>query len=96
MESVQLKLDDKGYGHFYIMEGNERIAEMEISVAQDNLTVYHTEVLPKVEGKGLAKQLLATMVDYVRRNAMKVIPLCPYVHAQFNRHLDEYADIWGK
>jgi predicted GNAT family acetyltransferase len=96
MESVQLKLDDKGHGHFYILDGNEQIAEMEISVTQDKLTVYHTEVLPKAEGKGLAKQLLVTMVDYARKNTMNVIPLCPYVHAQFKRHPDEYADIWSK
>ena len=27
MESVQLKLDDKGFGHFYLMEGAEQLGE---------------------------------------------------------------------
>ncbi len=96
MEDVKLKLDEKGHGHFYILDQEEEIAEMEISIAESNLTVYHTEVLPKAEGKGLAKVLLATMVDYARKNALKVIPLCPYVHAQFKRHPEEYADVWNK
>ena len=96
MDDAKLKLDEKGQGHFFILDGEEEIAEMEISISEDNLTVYHTEVSPKAEGKGLAKKLLATMVDYARKNALKVIPLCPYVHAQFKRHPEEYADVWNK
>src|SRR5688572_26337669 len=96
MEEVQLTLDEKGHGHFYIPDGEEQIGQMEISVSKDHMTVYHTEVLPKAEGKGLAKKLLITMVDYARKNNLKVVPLCPYVHAQFKRHPEEYADVWSK
>jgi len=96
MDDVKLKLDEKDNGHFYILDGEEQVAEMEISISGNDLTVYHTEVLPKAEGKGLAKKLLATMVDHARKNALKVIPLCPYVHAQFKRHPEEYADVWNK
>ncbi len=94
MEEVQLKLDEKKHGHFYIMENNEQIAEMQIGISGNDLTVYHTEVSPNHEGKGLAKKLLLAMVDYARKNNLKVIALCPYVFAQFKRHAAEYADIW--
>ena len=70
------------------------MGEMVVSVMDDNLTVYHTEVAPEAEGKGLAKKMLQAMVDYSRENHLKVIPLCPYVHAQFKRHPDEYTDLW--
>ena len=96
MEEIQLKLDEKNHGGFYIMNGEEQLGEMEISIRDGKLTVYHTEVSPKLEGKGFAKKLLATMVDYARKNKLKVVPLCPFVHAQFRRHPDEYADIWTK
>jgi predicted GNAT family acetyltransferase len=96
MEDVKLELNEKGHGHFYILDGEEQVSEMVISIGGDMLTVYHTEVLPKAEGKGLAKQLLAAMVDHARKNGLKVIPLCPYVHAQFKRHPDDYADVWHK
>ena len=96
MATIKLELNDNGRGNFLLMEGAEQLGEMEISIKGDNLTVYHTEVLPKAEGKGYAKMLLDTMVDYVRKNGLKVIPLCPYVHAQFKRHPEEYADIWNK
>ena len=94
MEEVKLKLDEKGFGHFYISDGTEEIAEMEISISDDTLTVYHTEVQPKGEGKGLAKILLAAMVAHARMHALKVIPLCTFVHAQFKRHPEEYKDVW--
>jgi uncharacterized protein len=96
MEEVKLNLDDKGHGTFYIMDGEGQIGEMEISISGQNLTVYHTEVATKAEGKGYAKKLLNAMVDHARSNHLKVIPLCPYVHAQFKRHPDEYADVWNK
>lgn len=96
MDEVKLNLDDKGHGAFYIMDGEERIGEMVVGVSKENLTVYHTEVSPKAEGRGYAKKMLNAMVEHARANSLKVIPLCPYVHAQFKRHPQEYADVWEK
>lgn len=94
MDEVLLNLNEKGHGHFYINENDQQVAEMKIGISGNDLTVYHTEVLPKAEGKGLAKILLSAMVDYARKNELKVIALCPYVFAQFKRHPEEYGDIW--
>src|SRR2546423_5963433 len=96
MDEVQLKLDEKNKGAFYIMEGKEQIGEMVISISGSDLTVYHTEVSTRAQGKGLAKNLLDAMVAYARSHSLKVIPLCPYVHVQFKRHPEEYNDIWKK
>ena len=93
MEDVKLELNDAGEGYFYIAEDNEVIGEMVIKISEEVMTVHHTEVYPKGEGKGLGKQLLAGMVDYVRKNKLKVIALCPFVHAQFKRHPETYRDV---
>lgn len=94
MANPELKLDDKGRGAFIITENGEKIAEMVVAIDEENLFVYHTEVSPQAEGKGLAKLLLETMVQHARKHQIKVVPLCPYVHAQFNRHKELYADLW--
>lgn len=94
MAEVQLKLGEKGRGTFILEENNEKIGEMAISVSGNSLTAYHTEVDPGHEGKGLAKILLEAMVKYARENNLQVVPLCPYVHAQFKRHPELYTDIW--
>lgn len=96
MEDIKLTLNDKGRGAFTIEEGNEQPGEMVIGIAGENLTVYHTEVSPEAEGKGYAKKLLTAMVAHARTNNLKVIPLCSFVHAQFKRRPDEYADIWHR
>lgn len=96
MDDVQLKLNEKGHGAFYMMSEEKSLGEMVVSVQDKNLTVYHTEVAAEVEGKGFAKKMLDTMVAYARTNGLKVIPLCPYVHAQFQRHPEDYVDVWQK
>ena len=93
---ITLKLDANGRGSFYIDQSGERVAEMEISIAGKNLTVYHTEVAEALKGQGVAPSLLSTMVAYARDHQLKVIPLCPYVTAQFKRHPELYKDIWNQ
>lgn len=96
MEEIRLKLDEKGHGAFTISEEGELLGEMVISVSGSDLTVYHTEVSGKAQGRGLAKKLLDHMVAHARRNELKVKALCPYVHAQFSRHPEAYADVWNR
>ena len=81
---------------FDVYDENGKAGEMIFDITGSDLTVYHTEVEPEKEGKGYAKLLLDTMVDYVRNHHLKVIPLCPYVHMQFATHEAQYNDIWNK
>ncbi len=96
MEEVTLKLNKEGEGAFYIKDGAAMIGEMVIQIQGSHLTVYHTEVAAEAEGRGLAKKMLTAMVDYARDHQLQVVPLCPYVHAQFRRHEEEYKDVWKK
>ncbi len=96
MDPIQLKLEPNGKGSFFIDRNGERLAEMVIAVDDKNITVYHTEVSPKLKGEGTGTKLLNTMVNYARQHHLKVIALCPFVHAQFNRHKELYADVWNQ
>ena len=96
MDDIQLKLNEHGKGSFFVKDSDEVLAEMELSVLNGNLIVYHTQVSEKLRGLGIATKLLSKMVDYARTNKLKVVPLCPYVLAQFKRHPEQYTDIWNK
>lgn len=96
MVEIKLVLNDKKQGAFHLYEDGKREGEMVIAIDGENLIVYHTEVNPEAEGKGYGKQLFLHLVNYVREHQLKVTPLCPFVHAQFKRHPDEYAAIWNK
>lgn len=96
MNSIELKLNTERRGAFVIEEGENKLAEMAVAIADGNLIVYHTEVAEQLRGEGIAGKLLDKMIDYARANNLKVVPLCSYVHAQFSRHPDKYADMWNK
>ncbi len=96
MDEIELKINDAGRGAFVIENAAGRLAEMEILVKDSVLTVFHTEVDDSLRGKGVAGALVAKMVEYARGNNLKVVPLCPYVLAQFKRHPEQYADLWKK
>lgn len=77
--------------NFYL-EG-KKIGEMIVEISGTDMTVFHTEVDPDQEGQGYAGQLLEAMTSYARKHHLKVVPLCKYVHVQFDRHPDQYKDI---
>lgn len=96
MTTIKLELDAKRHGGFNLYEDNLKIGEMVVSFSDTALTVYHTEVDESASGKGYAKLLLDTMIAEAKQKGIKVIPLCPYVHAQFKKHPEEYNSIWLK
>lgn len=76
-------------------EQNE-IGEMTWSDAgPDSMIIDHTFVDPAFRGQKLAEKLVATGVEVARRTGRKVIPLCPYAKAEFERKA-EYHDVWRK
>ena len=94
---VKLKLNDKGRGTFTIRGDNDsQIGEMEVAVSSTDLVVYHTGVIPEEEGKGYAKKMFNAMLDYARERKLHVVPLCKYVHAQFENNPDDYKDVWER
>lgn len=95
MERTEIVLEGRK-GEIQLFSDDQKAGKMDISVIGKKLTVYHTEVNPEYEGKGFAKILLERLVSYARENDLKILPLCPYVHAQFKRHPEEYNDVWLK
>lgn len=83
-------------GEIQLFSDDKKAGKMDISVIGKKLTVYHTEVDEEYAGKGFAKILLEKLVSYARENDMKILALCPYVHAQFKKNPEEYSDVWLK
>ena len=96
MAEIKFISDGQEPDAFNLYESGQKIGEMIVATTGSNLTVYHTEVDENQSGKGYAGQLLSAMVDYARKNQLKVIPQCSYVHTQFKRHPDLYGDIWNE
>ena len=50
------------------------------------VTIMHTEIEPAFEGHGLGSQFVAAMLDDIRRQESRVLPVCPFVRAYLQRH----------
>lgn len=96
MSEIKITLDNRGRGRIAVEDNGQVLGEMVVGLSGSALTVYHTEVVPEMEGMGLAKQMFEKMLAFVREKNLMVIPLCPYVYAQFRKHPEDYADIWKR
>jgi uncharacterized protein len=91
---VKFEQQEHGKAVFKAYDDQAVIGSMYVNISGNTLRAIHTEVDPAHEGKGVAHQLLESMVAHARENKLHVIPLCPFVLAQFRRHPEQYADLW--
>lgn len=52
----------------------------------------HTGVTDAARGLGVGKNLVAAFVEHARAKGMKVLPLCPFAKAEFEKN-SAYADV---
>ena len=52
----------------------------------------HTEAPENMRGTGAALALVEHLIVDARANGFKIIPVCPYVKAQYKRHA-EWSDV---
>jgi len=80
-------------GLFFIELDHKNIAEMTYVMAgTDKMIIDHTEVSPTLSGKGIGKQLVKEAVNFARQQKIKIMPLCPFAKAIFEKELD-YQDV---
>ena len=73
-------------GAFVAQSEGKKAGEMTYSKAGDTLIIIdHTEVDPSFGGQGVGKKMVLAAVDYARENKIKVLPLCPFAKAAFDK-----------
>ncbi|MFN4000217.1 GNAT family N-acetyltransferase [Algoriphagus sp.] len=76
-------------GSFFIEENEKRLAEMVYVMAgPQKMIIEHTEVDESFKGQGKGAKLLEALVAFVRKEEIKVIPLCPFAKATFKKRVD--------
>jgi|GEM_PF-596410 len=94
MNNVAFIPNDKGA--FAIDEQGERIAEMIVGITGNEMSVYHTGVVERLQGQGIGRQLVEAMAEHARTNGLKVVIYCPFVKGIFQSQQEAYGDIWEK
>ena len=83
----QINRETKGF--FEAKEDDKKAGLMTYSWAGENLFIIdHTEVSPDFNGKGVGKKMVLAAVDFARKENKKIIPLCPFAKATFDKNED--------
>jgi len=84
--------DNPDARRYELVVDGELVGELVYRRHDDAITLLHTEVSPSVEGQGLGGRLVAGALDDIRTRGLRVVPVCPFVHAYLRRH-PEAADL---
>lgn len=78
--------DSKRGGVFFMEEDGRRLAEITYQWQEASTIVAdHTWVDNSLRGQGVARKMLDVLVDFARKNSLKIIPQCSYVDVMFKR-----------
>jgi predicted GNAT family acetyltransferase len=81
-----IQQDNGKTGVFQALIDDTQVGEMTyIWEGKDTILIDHTGVNPRYEGQGIGKQLFVKAVDFARTHAIKIVPVCPFVVALFER-----------
>lgn len=93
--AVQISYEDQGHkGRFVArIDGLEGEGELTLSRVSDVLVIaVHTLVPDTMRGTGAASRLVEALITDARAKGYRIVPLCPFVRAQSQKHL-EWSDV---
>lgn len=76
-------------GKFFIEKDGIIIAEMTyVWAGETRIIIDHTEVDESLKGQGVGKKLVTEAVNFAREKGIKIMPLCPFAQAVFDKEKD--------
>ncbi|GLQ15799.1 GNAT family N-acetyltransferase [Maritalea porphyrae] len=93
MADIEIKkFDGPSRGRYVaVVDGVE--AELTYSrMSAHSIIADHTGVPEALKGKGVGKALVEYLIADARATDTKIVPLCPFVKAQYQRH-PEWSDV---
>lgn len=95
MAEIAIAKEEEGRRGRYVARIAGVEGEAEITFTRrgpELISADHTGAPETLRGTGAAAALVAHMVEDARRGGFRILPLCPYVRAQYRRHPD-WADV---
>lgn len=84
MEIIQS--NNEKNGNFKAVEDGVQAGLMTYTWAgESKFIIDHTEVNPDFRGRDVGKKMVHAAVDYARQNGLKIMPLCPFAKAMFQK-----------
>ena len=87
LEVKQINRETKGE-FIATFDGNKAGVMTYSWAGADKIIIDHTEVEEEFNGQGVGKEMLVKAVEFARENSKKIIPLCPFAKATFQKNED--------
>jgi predicted GNAT family acetyltransferase len=81
-------IDNPGLGRFELHADEQLAGFATYSVSDGVMTLPHTEVQPRLRGRGLASILIRDVLGMARQRGLAVLPSCPFVSRYIAEHLE--------
>jgi len=84
---IEIKqIQDSNESYFAALDGDKVAGRIfYTSKGEKKMILDHTEVDINYRGQGIGNKILARIVEYVRENDIKIIPLCPFAKSVFEK-----------
>lgn len=79
-------VDNPERGRYELREDGDLLGFASYTVRDGVMSVPHTEVDPRLRGRGLASTLVRDTLEAARARGLGVLPLCPFVTRYIARH----------
>ena len=85
---LEIKKEDDGRkGRYALYTDDDYAGEMTFTWAgEDKFIIDHTGVEEGFGGKGFGKMLVMEAVKFARAEGLKILPLCPFAKAEFDKN----------
>ena len=85
--------DSETRGEFLAFFDGKKAGLMTYSwIGKDQFIIDHTQVEEAYNGKGFGKAMVYKAVEFAREKNIKIIPLCPFAKAMFDKN-EEIRDV---
>lgn len=94
-DSIEIEHFAEGSKGRYVarVEGSRGSGELTYSrLGAETVIADHTRVDESLRGQGVGQALVERLVADTRDQGFRIVPLCPFVKAQFERH-PEWSDL---
>jgi predicted GNAT family acetyltransferase len=69
--------------------GDDVVGFVEYRSVRGRRILFHTEIDPAFEGRGIGSRLVAGVLDDIRAAGLRITVKCPFVTAYLERHRDQ-------
>ncbi|GAA4308326.1 GNAT family N-acetyltransferase [Nibribacter koreensis] len=83
---MDLTITNNEATHRFETEVEGHTAHIEYKLKPGVMTVLHTIVPKELEGRGIAGAMTKHVLDYIAKENLKLVPLCPYMAAYLKKH----------